>query len=66
MVSDFISKVKHVIGSRFSGYRLGSSRMKLDLGSLDLEIGLSTVNGFFQDTIYISCEIAFGTFDLYT
>gem|GEM_PF-3695126 len=41
----------------------------LDLGSLDLEIGFSTVNGFFwilQDTIYIVYEIAFGTVDLYT
>jgi len=50
MVSDFISKVKHVIGYGFSGYRLGFPTGFTGLGFLDLEIGFSTVNGFFLDT----------------
>jgi hypothetical protein len=51
MVSDFFSKVKHVIGYGFSGYRLGFSRKQWIL-VLDQELDLNCER-FFKDTIYI-------------
>ena len=50
MVSDFISKVNHFKWTGFQDIDWVFQGFILDLGSLDLEIGLSTVNGFFLDT----------------
>ena len=52
IVSDFISKVKHVFGYGFSGYRLGFSK--------DL-----TGSWFFKSGIGLNCERFFG-YDLHT
>jgi hypothetical protein len=52
LVSDFISKVKHVFGYRFSGYRLGFPQNQLDVWFCALELDLDCER-FFKDTIYI-------------
>jgi hypothetical protein len=56
MVSDFFSKVNHVIGIGFSGYRLGFSRIQLDLGFLKSGIGLK-LERFFGYDLHTYCYV---------